>query len=200
MARLRDRRVPVMSDDIEQTILVEPPVAGSEVDTLVGSLERQRRTFAWKCEGLDAAGLGARLVPSSVTLGGLLKHLAFVEDEYFTRRLRGKELGPPWNTVDWDAEPDWGWRSAAHDTPERLYTLWEEAVARSRACLREALADGGVDAPIRLTRPDGRAPSVRRILIDLVEEYARHVGQADLIRESIDGRVGEDPPGDFPTP
>jgi Protein of unknown function (DUF664) len=96
----------------------EPPVAGDETATLLGSLERQRATLAWKCGGLDAAGLRARLAPSAITLGGLLKHLALVEDEYFTRRLLGRELGRPWDTVDWDADPDWEWHSAADDTPD----------------------------------------------------------------------------------
>lgn len=181
-------------DEITEPVPLEPPVAGNEADTLIGSLERQRRTFAWKCGDLDAAGLSAELAPSSVTLGGLLKHLALVEDEYFTRRLLGQELGRPWNTVDWDAEPDWEWQSAADDTPDQLYALWEEAVTRSRANVRQVLAAEGLDAPARRRWPDGRAPSLRRILVDLIEEYARHVGHADLIRESVDGRVGEDPP------
>jgi hypothetical protein len=73
-------------------------------------------------------------------------------------------------------------------------TLWQDAVARSRSAVTEALADGGLDVLARRRWPDGRAPSLRRILIDLIEEYARHVGHADLIRESVDGLVGEDPP------
>jgi hypothetical protein len=171
----------------------EPPAAGDETATLLGSLERQRATFAWKCGGLDSAGLNARLAPSTITLGGLLKHMALVEDFYFSVRLFGREFGVPWNTVDWDADPDWEWRTAGDDTPEQLMTLWQDAVARSRAAVAEALAEGGLD---RLAQPwpDGRAPSLRRVLIDLVEEYARHVGHADLIRESVDGLVGEDPP------
>jgi hypothetical protein len=88
----------------------------------------------------------------------------------------------------------WEWHSAAADTPDQLYALWEEAVARSRANVRKVLAPEGLDALARHRRPDGRAPSLRRILVDLIEEYARHVGHADLIRESVDGRVGEDPP------
>ncbi|MEU6377700.1 DinB family protein [Streptomyces sp. NPDC046909] len=191
-----------MSEDmseggIGESILLEPPVAGSEVDTLIGSLERQRRTFAWKSEGLDAAGLNTRVGASTITLGGLLKHLALVEADYFTLRLLGKDPGAPWNTVDWDAEPGWEWRSAASDSPEELYALWQAAVARSRANIREFLADGGVDRPVAYTSPRGESPSLRRILADLIEEYARHVGQADLIREAVDGRVGEDPPADF---
>jgi len=175
-------------------ILDEPPVAGDETDTLLGSLERQRRTLAWKCGGLDAAGLRVTVGASSVTLGGLLKHLALVEEDVFTRRFLGRELGPPWHAVDWDADPDWEWRTAAEDTPEQLMALWRDAVARSRAVVAEALAEAGPEQLSRRVWPDGRAPSLRRLLIDMVEEYARHVGHADLIRESIDGVVGEDPP------
>src|SRR2546425_9718701 len=172
----------------------EPPVAGDEPATLLGSLERQRATLAWKCGGLDAAGLKATLAPSSITLGGLLKHLANVEDDYFSGRLLGRDPQPPWDTVDWDADPDWDWHSAVEDTPEQLLTLWQDAVARSRSALGDALAEGGLEQLARRTWPDGRAPSLRRILIDLIEEYARQVGHADLIRESVDGLTGEDPP------
>jgi uncharacterized protein DUF664 len=173
----------------------EPPVAGDEIATLLGSLERQRATLAWKCGGLDKAGLQATVGASTITLGGLLKHLALIEDYYFTGKLVGRRLGPPWDAVDWDGDPDWEWRSAADDSPDELMALWEEAVARSRSVVAEALADGGLDQLAKITWPDGRSPSFRRLLIDLIEEYARHVGHADLIRESVDGLVGEDPPG-----
>jgi hypothetical protein len=83
---------------------------------------------------------------------------------------------------------------AADDTPEELFALWQGAVARSRSIVAEALTDGGPDQLARRVWPDGRAPSLRRILLDLIEEYARHVGHADLVRESVDGLVGEDPP------
>ena len=173
----------------------EPPAAGDETATLLGSLERQRATLAWKCGGLDSEGMRAKLPPSAITLGGLLKHLALVEDHYFTHKLLGRDLGPPWNAADWDADPDWEWNSAADDTPEELMALWRDAVNRSRAAVSEALSEGGLDQPTRASGwTDGRVPSFRRILIDLIEEYARHVGHADLIRESIDGLVGEDPP------
>jgi hypothetical protein len=172
----------------------EPPVAGDETATLVGSLERQRATFAWKSGGLDTAGLRATVGASSMTLGGLLKHLALVEDEYFSRRLLDRDPAPPWDTVDWTADPDWDWHSAAEDSPEQLYALWRDAAARSRSILAEVLAGDGLGQLARRPWPDGRAPSLRRILIDLIEEYARHTGHADLIRESVDGLVGEDPP------
>ena len=171
----------------------EPPAAGNEVDTLLGSLERQRATFAWKCGGLDAPGLQAKVGASAITLGGLLKHMALVEEDMFWGKLLGRDMGPPWNEVDWDADPDWEWRTAAHDSPEQLFAQWQEAVARSRVLVTEALAAGGLDQLSKREWPDGRAPSLRRLLIDMIEEYARHVGHADLIRESVDGLVGEDP-------
>jgi Protein of unknown function (DUF664) len=174
-------------------ILTEPPVAGNELDTLVGALERQRRYIAWKCGGLDSAGLRAKLGPSSMTLGGLLKHLALVEDDVFCVKLHGRELPPPWNTVDWDADRDWEWRTAAEDSPEQLMSLWQDAVDRSRTLVAEAIADGGLDRPAAFSWPDGRTPSLRRLMMDMIEEYGRHVGHADLIRESVDGLVGEDP-------
>lgn len=172
-----------------------PPIAGDETATLLGSLERQRATFAWKTGGLDADGLRATLGPSSITLGGLLKHLALVESFYFSLKLAGRSPGAPWETVDWDANPGWDWQSAAEDAPEQLYMLWREAVARSRATVAELLTDAGPEQPAQGPWPDGQVPSLRRILVDLIEEYARHVGHADLIRESVDGLTGEDPPG-----
>ena len=128
-----------------------------------------------------------------MTLGGLLKHLALVEDDYFSVRLHGHDRQPPWDTVDWDADRDWEWHTAAQDSPQQLMTLWQDAVGRSRALVAEAIADGGLDRPAAFTWPDGRTPSLRRLVMDMIEEYARHVGQADLIRESVDGLVGEDP-------
>ena len=173
-------------------VLREPPVAGDEVATLLGSLDRQRATLAWKCRGLDAAGFRATVGASTMTLGGLLKHLAFVEELQFSVRVAGAKLSPPFDAVDWDDDPDWPWRTAADDTPEQLLALWEDRVHRAREAIAAALPDG-LDQPVlRLWWKE--TPSLRRILADMVEEYARHVGHADLIRESVDGLVGEDPP------
>ena len=171
-------------------VYLEPPLAGDEADTLVGSLERQRATFAWKCSGVDATGMRATVGASSLTLGGLLKHLAYVEADWFSRWLHGRDRESPWDTVDWKADPDWDWHSAAEDTPEQLHALWQDAVARSRSLVTEALADGGLERPARRTWPDGRAPSLRWILVHMVEEYARHNGHADFLRERIDGATG----------
>jgi uncharacterized damage-inducible protein DinB len=169
----------------------EPPLASDESATLLGFLEYQRATLAWKCAGLDAAGLRATGATSSMTLGGLLKHLAYVEADWFSRWLHGHDRQSPWDTVDWKADPDWDWHSAAEDSPEQLFTLWQEAVTRSRSLVVEALADGGLERLARRTWPDGRAPSLRWILCHMIEEYARHNGHADLLRESVDGLTGE---------
>jgi hypothetical protein len=93
--------------------------------------------------------------------------------------------------VDWKADPDWDWHSAAEDSPEQLHALWQDAVARSRSLVAKALADGGLERQARRTWPDGRAPSLRWIVVHMIEEYARHNGHADLLRESVDGLTGE---------
>lgn len=172
----------------------EPPLAGTEVEHVVGALDRLRATFRWKADNLDEAGLRLRIGASSLTLGGLLKHLAVVEDHTFTTKLRGEPLGEPWTTVDWRDQPDWPFTSAADDTPTQLYALWDAAVDRSRTRLAAALADGGLDQLAHVSDEHGNHASLRRLVYDLVEEYGRHTGHADLLREAVDGVVGEDPP------
>src|SRR5579859_4758329 len=169
----------------------EPPAAGDESGTLLGFLDYQRATLEWKCSGLDSDSLNATVGASSLTLGGLLKHLALVEDSWFSRRLHGRERQPPWDTVDWSADPDWDFHSAAQDTPDELLALWHSAVAQSRASVAQALRTGGLDQLAQRAWPDGRSPSLRWILVHMIEEYARHNGHADLLRESIDGQTGE---------
>jgi uncharacterized damage-inducible protein DinB len=165
----------------------EPPMAGTEAEHLVGALDRMRTTFRWKADELDAEQLRQRIGASSLTIGGLLKHLASCENYLFTTRLYGAVPDGPRPSQNDD------FTSAAHDTPEALYAMWDEAVARSRATLTAALADGGLDQPTALEYR-GTHASLRRLLCDFIEEYGRHTGHADLIREAIDGRVGEDPP------
>ena len=173
----------------------EPPLAGTEVEQLIGALERLRTTFRWKADDLDAAGLQTRIGSSALTLGGLLKHLAANEDYMFMTKLRGEPIGAPWEASAWDGDNDWEFTSAASDSPDELYALWDDAVERSRARLAVALADGGLDQLADVSGPDGRHASLRRLVCDLIEEYGRHTGHADLLREAVDGLVGEDPPG-----
>ena len=172
----------------------EPPLAADEIATLLGFLDYQRATLAWKCAGLDAAGLHTSVGVSSLTLGGMLKHLAYVEDYWFSQRLHGNAWQPPVDTVPYPAEPSWDWHftSAAENTPAELHAIWRGAVDRSRALVAESLADErGLDALARQPWANGESPSLRWIVVHMVEEYARHNGHADLIRESIDGEMGE---------
>jgi hypothetical protein len=169
----------------------EPPLAGTEAEHLVGALERLRTTFRWKADGLDAAGLQARIGASALTIGGLLKHLAWAEDVTFVTKLRGGPVGAPW---EGRTEEDREFTSAADDPPAELYALWDDAVERSRARLDAALANGGLDQLAHISGPDGVHASLRRLVCDLIEEYGRHTGHADLLRETVDGLVGEDPP------
>lgn len=168
----------------------EPALNGTEADTWLGSLERQRATFIWKASGVDEVGARTTIGASSLTLAGLVKHLAFVEDERVAAFLGGGYAGE-W---DWYAirdDPSLVWRLEPEDTLEVLVARWQEAVRRSRAAFAAALAEAG---PGGLTRVDwDEDVSLRRLLADLVEEYARHTGHADLLREAVDGLTGEDP-------
>jgi hypothetical protein len=175
----------------------EPPLAGTEEAQLIGALERGRAIFRWKADGLDSAGLGLRVAKSSMTIGGLLKHLALVEDHQFGEKYDGTPLGEPWSEIDWDSDPDWEWRTGAADPPAALYGLWDDAVELSRRRLAAALAqDGGLDQRVAAGR-DGAHGNLRRLVTDMIEEYARHAGHADLLREAVDGATGEEPPADW---
>ncbi|WP_328857687.1 DinB family protein [Williamsia herbipolensis] len=177
--------------DADGSDRVEPEFAADEVSTLRGFLAYQRATFAWKCEGLDARALATTVAASSMTLGGMLKHLAFVETQWVTHRLAGRAMPQPWASVDWAADPDWDWTSAARDTPDRLWSLWRGSVGDSDAAIDAALVAVGMDGLTSIARGDGARFSLRWVVVHLIEEYARHNGHADLIREAIDGRVGE---------
>jgi uncharacterized damage-inducible protein DinB len=169
----------------------EPPIAGDEVGTLLGFLDYQRATLAWKCDGLDSAGLATTTAASTMTLGGLLKHMARVEDHWFSHWLHGNDRAAAWTDVDWAADPDWEWHTAVEDSPDELRSSWQDAVARSRALVAETLAQHGLDRPAERRWPTGESPSLRWILVHMIEEYARHNGHADLLREVLDGATGE---------
>ena len=112
--------------------------APDEVEALLGALDRIRRTFAWKTGGLDADAMRCTLGPSTVTLGGLVKHLALVEDHYFTHQLLGRDYPQVWAPMA--SYENWEWTSAAKDSSQELRALWRKSVARSQAAVDEALA------------------------------------------------------------
>ena len=172
---------------------IDPPLAADEATTLRTFLDFHRDTFRWKCAGLTQQQLAQPLAPSDMTLGGMMKHLAVVESGWFEETFSGGQTMPPFDTVDWEADRDWEWHTAADDTPEELRALFDEAVRRADAVVDAALAtDAGLDATsARESRREGTPFSLRWILIHMIEEYARHNGHADLIRQSLDGETGE---------
>lgn len=181
-----------MSITIDEHGRPEPDPAADEETTLLGFLDYQRATLMWKFAGLDAAGMNATVGVSSMTMGGLVKHLHFVEDHWFSYYLHGRDRQPPWDTVDWATDSDWDWHSAADDTPEQLLAGWNQAVETSRSCVTDALANGaGLGQRAQRSWTSGEAPSLRWIVVHMIEEYARHNGHADLLRESVDGSTGE---------
>lgn len=182
-------------DNSLDTHIDEPSLTADEVEMLLFALERSRAQFAWKVGGLDAEALRAPHPPSAMTIGGLVKHMAGVEERVMAIAVTGERPAPPWDSIAPGEDPDFEWRTAADDPPEVLYDMWRAAVERSKAATAAALADGGLDRPIAI--PFGEwQPNLRRMLVDLHDEYARHVGHADLFREAVDGLVGEDPPQD----
>jgi hypothetical protein len=172
----------------------EPPLSASETEHVLGALDRLRWTFRYKTDELDAAGLDTRIGASSLTLGGLLKHLAVQEDYATAVKMDGEEMPEIWADNGWDGDQDWEFSSAAGDGPAELYATYDAAVERARSRLAARLDASGLDQQVALAEKIGEPVSLRRIVLDMVEEYGRHTGQADLIREAVDGRVGEDPP------
>jgi len=171
----------------------QPALLGDEAATLTGFLDYQRATLEWKTRGLSDEALRADLAPTSMTLGGLLKHMALVEDYWFTETVAGRPSPSPWADVDWKADKDWEWRSAAGDSGADLRALWAERVERSRRIVTGELEP---DAAAGLARAHSAwggqgEVSLRWVLVHMIEEYARHNGHADLLRQAIDGETGE---------
>ena len=175
----------------------EPPFAGTEVEHLLGSLERVRATFRWKADALTTEQLRTRLPSSALTVGGLLKHVAVQEDYASAVKLAGEPMPAAWDGHGWDTDDDWEITSAAADSADQLYALYDDATSRCRSVVRDVIAARGLDGDSAVVLDEGGRASVRRILFDLLEEYARHLGNLDLAREALDGRVGEDPPRDW---
>lgn len=173
---------------------VDPPLVAGEPEMLLAWLDHHRDTLRSKTQGLGSDQLSAPHPPSTLTLGGLLKHMALVEDHWFSVVLLGNDPVEPWRSADWEGDPDWEFHTAFEDSPEELRRLFDDACAASDRILKRVLAEDGLD---RLSakashRPqEGQKFSLRWILLHMVEEYARHNGHADLIRESIDGATGE---------
>ena len=138
-----------------------------------------------KVSGLTKEQALTRLEPSTLTLAGLLRHLTLVDIYWFIMVLRGEAMPPPWEAGDWESDPDWEMTSATDFTPE-------EIIADFKNTWREVSAvSADMDLDHTGTRSDGTVISHRWVLAHLIEEYARHNGHADFIRESLDGSTGD---------
>lgn len=162
----------------------EPPLVAGERETLTAFLDWHRRTFELKCSGVPADRLSERAVPpSGLSLHGLMRHLAGVERWWFATQFAGQDLPMLYYTDD---DPDMDFERLDGDPAEAL-AVWRAECERSREIVARAasLEETGT------RRRDGRPISLRRILLHLIAEYARHNGHADLLRERIDGAIGQ---------
>lgn len=155
---------------------------------LVEFLEFQRATFLSKVAGLTTEQANRRHPPSTLTLARLVKHLANVETAWW-HRVSGGPMPEPWASAPFDDDPDWDLHSADGEDLDGLVALYDDAVSRGRATLA-GIASLDTESALP-NRPDGETFTVRWVLLHLIEETARHNGHADLLREAIDGEVGE---------
>lgn len=177
------------SDDVPQESLAQQwsdertafPRVGGERELLAGFLDWHRETLELKCRGVDAGPLSERGVPpSGLSLHGLVRHLAGVERWWFQIRFLGADVPMLYYSRE---EPDQDFDDLDGDVEEAL-AVWKRECARSREIVQRSSLD---DTGRLLT---GEPFSLRWLLIDMVAEYARHNGHADLLRERIDGAVG----------
>lgn len=164
---------------------------GTEGELLLFALDRVHRQFAWKSGGLTSEQLGTKHPPSGVTVAGTMVHLAKVE-EMWTASAAGRAAGLPVIGSDGKEHYDAEWQEAPTLPPEDLYSLWYGTIARCREEWAGLIADGGLD--IECMDDPGYVVNRRRRLIDILEENLLHTGQSSMVREAIDGLVGNDPP------
>ena len=162
----------------------EPPSTGDERDTLAGFLDFQRATLLWKLEGLDDEQVRRAMVPSGTSLLGIVKHLAYVERSWFQGVWAGQEISLPWTEED----PDADWRIEPEETTGQVVALYDDECDRSREIVAKASSLGEV---VEHPRREGWRMTRRWILTHMIEETARHVGHADILREQLDGATGE---------
>ncbi len=160
----------------------------TEVDTLKEYLHGYRQTLELKCQGLTGEQLALRSVPpSNMSLLGLIRHMADVERFWFRMVLGGEGVRQIFPSED-DGDRDFNGAIGDPALVEEAWRLWREEVANAERFVEEAPS---LDVTGKLFKPPGEEISLREVLVHMIEEYARHCGHADLIRERIDGRVGQ---------
>lgn len=167
---------------------IDPETTGSEFVMLSQYLDYQRETLISKIDGLTSEQLAQKHAPSELTLAGLLFHLSLVEEDWMEVRFAGLPDREPWASIDWEADPNWEFRTAADLGSVQLQSRYREACDRSRDIVANST---GLDQLSAKALRDGRHFSLRWVLLHLIEETARHAGHADFLREAIDGTVGE---------
>ncbi len=175
--------------DARRVPRVDPDLQADERTSLAEFLDYHRATFMSRIDGLTHEQLNQRLPPSTLTLASLTKHLALVEDSWFHEDFLGVPLPEPWLSAPFDDDPDWDLHSAADDSPADLADLYTAACGRSREIA--GAAESLDTLSNRISEREGKAFSLRWIMLHMIEETARHNGHADFLRESIDGLVGE---------
>jgi hypothetical protein len=170
---------------------LDPPFQGNERDTLIAYLNYHRSTLTDKCDGLTPAQLAQRAVPpSELTLLGLVRHLAEVERRWFQHRVAALDVGPIyWSEADPDGDfhlPVTESDAQAQGLADEAFATWRVEIARSDEIMARAAS---LDQTFRDERHGD--VSLRWLLVHMIEEYARHNGHADLLREAIDGATGE---------
>ena len=163
---------------------IDPPLVAQEREMLDAWLDYHRATLAVKCEGLTDDQLRARAVPpSSLSLLGLVRHMGEVERSWFRRVLGGEQAPPRYYS---DENPDGDFDDVAGADVAEAFGYWRDecAYARERVAAAPSLDVTG-------TGRRGETYSLRWIMVHMIEEYARHNGHADLLRERIDGTVGD---------
>jgi uncharacterized damage-inducible protein DinB len=183
---MSERKFPDMWVDPEDDPRETGPASRGEKAVLAEYLDHFRMTFEMKCEGLDAEQLAQRSVPpSSMSLLGLVRHLASVEFHWTRRFIEGQmELPRPFKSPD-DRDLDFNGAVADDAEVAEAWDAWRGEVAHAREVY---LTYDDLGA---LVGPEGDQNELREIVIHLIEEYARHCGHADLLRERIDGRTGQ---------
>jgi uncharacterized damage-inducible protein DinB len=161
-------------------------VVPDERSTLIDYLRAYRLTMEMKCADLDAEQLARRSVPpSTMSLLGLVRHMAEVERFWFRTVMGGADAGRIYPRDD-DNDADWNGATADPDAVAQAWAAWRDEVA-----FADQVVEQTPDLAATGTMPRGATPQLREILVHMIEEYARHCGHADLLRERIDGRVGQ---------
>ena len=164
------------------------PTTASERDSLGQYLDYQRETILLKTEGLTKVQLGQKIPYSDLTLAGILYHLALNEEGWFEVQFLGREDREDFAGIDWEADPNYEFRTALEKEPDWLRRRYRKACDRARQVT--AAADSLDDVSVS-TRIGGKPFTLRWVMLHMIEETARHAGHADLLREAIDGVVGE---------